>query len=177
MSADKKFYRRFNFKSVPMEEYEVRNLYNRNTYAELDFNGVWSRHLEEEYENDILKFKKEIFVHIKNISNTLELHCKIEASIKGIENLDFGLSYYQDSNVGQRLSKDSTIITAYNEAPIFPNEEIPILRFEIKFNKQHLEEFRQNAKLELTLFDSSTTKSIEYGLDKLMSVKNFQQDV
>src|SRR5690606_6095200 len=29
MNGDKKYYRRFNFQSVPMEEYEVKNLYNK----------------------------------------------------------------------------------------------------------------------------------------------------
>lgn len=174
MSADKKYYRRFNLKSVPMEEYEVRNLYNRNTHAEMGFDSVWSKQLEEEYnENETHVFKKEIFVHIKNISDTLEKHCKIEGLIKGADNLGVRFSFYRDSNVGQRFSKDkNTIITAFNESPIFPGEEIPILRFELSVNKEHLEEFRKNAILELTLFDSSAIKSTEYDFAELMKTKN-----
>jgi len=37
MAADKKFYKRFNFESIPMEEYEVRDVGNRNNKPDLDF--------------------------------------------------------------------------------------------------------------------------------------------
>lgn len=35
-AADKRFYKRFNFESVPMEEYEVRDTANRSTVPDLD---------------------------------------------------------------------------------------------------------------------------------------------
>lgn len=172
MSADKKYYRRYNFKSVPMEEYEVRNLYNRTSNAEMNFKSVWSNELEKINEDGILKFRKEIFIHIENISQSLEKHCKIEASFRGIENLGVGISYYRDSNVGQRMSSEKKlIITAYNETPIFPSEEISILRFELKVDQNNLEEFKQNAILELTLFDSSNIKTTEYDFAELMKTK------
>jgi hypothetical protein len=172
MSADKKYYRRYNFKSVPMEEYEVRNLYNRSSYAEIDFESVWSNQLDEEIEDGVLKIRKEFFIHVRNISQSLEKHCKIEASFKNIDGLGVGFSYYRDSNVGQRLSKEKNIIiTAYNDTPIFPDEEYPILRFELKVDKNHIDEFRKQAKLEVTLFDSSTIKSCDYDLDSLMEIK------
>lgn len=177
MSADKKYYRRYNFKSVPMEEYEIRNLYNRNSNAEMDFKSIWSNGLEDINENGILKIRKEIFVHIKNISQSLEKHCKIEASFKRIENLGVSFTYYRDSNVGQRASSEKRlIITAYNETPIFPSEEISILRFELRVDKNNLEEFKQKAILELTLFDSSSIKTIEYDFAELMKQKELQSD-
>ncbi|WP_372780327.1 helix-turn-helix domain-containing protein [Priestia aryabhattai] len=37
MAADKKFYKRFNFESIPMEEYEVRDVGNRNARPDLEF--------------------------------------------------------------------------------------------------------------------------------------------
>jgi predicted HTH transcriptional regulator len=172
MSTDKKYYRRYNFKSVPMEEYEIRNMYNRNSYAEMDFKSVWSNELEDTVEDDILSIRKEIFIHIENIGQSLEKHCKIEASLTGVENLRVGLTYYRESNVGQRMSSEKTkILTAYNETPIFPSEEISILRFELKVAKDDLEDFKQNAMLELTLFDSSTIKTIEYDFVELMKRK------
>ncbi|MBQ3677449.1 MAG: ATP-binding protein, partial [Bacteroidales bacterium] len=35
MSKDRKFYRRYNFEAVPMEEYEIRELYNRKSHSKL----------------------------------------------------------------------------------------------------------------------------------------------
>jgi hypothetical protein len=44
MAADKRFYKRFNFSSVPMEEYEVRDIANRYTapdlYMQISLNGI-----------------------------------------------------------------------------------------------------------------------------------------
>lgn len=47
ISADKKYYRRYNFKSVPMEEYEVRLLYNRTSRAEVDIHSLFMNFKEE----------------------------------------------------------------------------------------------------------------------------------
>jgi hypothetical protein len=38
MASDKKFYKRFNFESIAMEEYEVRDVGNRNAKPDLTFN-------------------------------------------------------------------------------------------------------------------------------------------
>ncbi len=39
MASDHKYYRRFNFESVPMEEYEVRDTFHRNTTPDLRIQG------------------------------------------------------------------------------------------------------------------------------------------
>jgi hypothetical protein len=42
-SADKKFYKRFNFESVPMEEYEVRDVGQRSTSPDLELNFCFGK--------------------------------------------------------------------------------------------------------------------------------------
>lgn len=172
MSADKKYYRRYNFKSVPMEEYEVRNLYNRSSYAEIDFESVISIQKEDEIdENGNQKFCKEIYVHVKNISKSLEKHCKIEASFNNLSDFGVGFSWHQNSNVSQLFKNENIVITAYNETPIFPDEEFAILRFEMKLDKSKLDQFREHAVLKLTMYDSSSIKSCEYALNDIMKIK------
>lgn len=41
MAADNRFYKRFNFESVPMEEYEVRDAGRRNESPNLELNIQW----------------------------------------------------------------------------------------------------------------------------------------
>ncbi|MEY5047460.1 MAG: hypothetical protein RLZZ175_819 [Bacteroidota bacterium] len=168
MSADKKYYRRYNFKSVPMEEYEVRNLYNRYSHAEMNFYSIWTKKIDPVEGEDSLNTKIKVFIHIKNISQTLEKHCKLEASFSGIENLGVVITY-QDPNINQRLSSEKkVVITSYNVSPIFPDEEISILRFELEIENLYVQKFIQNAVLELKLFDSSTTKTTEHIFSELM---------
>jgi predicted HTH transcriptional regulator len=40
MASDNRYYKRYNFQSVPMEEYEVRNLYNRLQKTDLSIVGI-----------------------------------------------------------------------------------------------------------------------------------------
>ena len=42
-AKDKRYYRRFNFKAEPMEDYEVRDVMNRNKYANVRPNFDWKR--------------------------------------------------------------------------------------------------------------------------------------
>lgn len=166
ISPEKIYYRRFNFKSVPMEEYEIRLLYSRKTLAELDFHRVIG--MDEgvvKDENGEPCFKRELHVHVKNISDSIEMHCKIEASFQNLSGLGVGFSYDQDSRISHKYSSEKIyIITSYNDSPIFPEEEYRILKFTMTVRANNLDFFKQNAVLELKLFDSSSIKSSEYDL-------------
>src|SRR5690606_16713696 len=48
MNGDKKYYRRFNFQSVPIEEYEVKNLYNKKDNYNIDIEGIYTKILSKD---------------------------------------------------------------------------------------------------------------------------------
>jgi len=173
ISSEKIYYRRFNFKSVPMEEYEVRLLYSRVSLAEMDFHSVIS--MDEgtvNDENGEICIKREIHIHVINVGNTLEKHCKIEVSFQNITNLGIGFSYDQNSNISHKISRDKVyVISAYNDSPIFPEEEYRILKFRLTIRKEKLEYFQKNAILELTMYNSSAIKSIQYDMKELIANK------
>ena len=48
-ASDKKYYKRYNFQSVPMEEYEIRELYFRNIIAQTEFRKLQAQVREKIY--------------------------------------------------------------------------------------------------------------------------------
>lgn len=78
MASDKKFYRRFNFKSVPMEEYETRLLYGRTNKSEIIFKTAWCRVLDKKNRDDESYIAREVSIHLENVSQTIETNCKVD---------------------------------------------------------------------------------------------------
>lgn len=74
MTSDKRFYKRYNFESVQMEEYEIRNLYNRKEKTKLVIdNIITSSQIKYENEgefNEIEYYK--LGFQIENIGNAIE---------------------------------------------------------------------------------------------------------
>lgn len=174
MSSDKKYYRRYNFKSVPMEEYEVRLLYRRDANSEIDFEAVWTRDLgREEDDRGIMVVRKEFSVHVRNISKVMEKNCKVEATLLNVDGLGVGFSYPRDANVNHRFSTENNhVLTAYNQSPIFSEEEHCIMKFDLTVAQHSYKKFRENAKLGMRLFDSVSIKETEYDLAELMKRPN-----
>lgn len=172
ISADKKYYRRYNFKSVPMEEYEVRLLYSRKSESELDFHSFLRSNIKEfEDNNGQTKIACDFEVHLINSSNSIEKNCKIEAAFTNISGINVGFSYLQQSNIQHRTSiEKGKVLIAYNDSPIFPEEIYSILKFTLNVDKCDYENFVKNTSLELKLYDSSKLKTTEYKLNQLKSI-------
>ena len=95
IAKDKKYYKRYNFESVAMEEYEIRNLYLRrqNSKLEIDDLRVISKRLEEiiQEDNDYLEITVQLSV--KNIGNFPEDYYKVSCTL----NSGKGLTLTSDS--------------------------------------------------------------------------------
>lgn len=174
ISADKKFYRRYNFKSVPMEEYEVKLLYSRTSKAEIDFHSFLRNNIEEyQANNGRMEISCDYEIHIINTSNSIEKHCKVEAAFANIEGLKVGFSYLQQSNIKHHTSiEKGQVLSAYNDSPIFPDEIYSILKFSLKIDKLDYADFEDNASLDLKLYDSSGIKTTEYKINELKRIES-----
>ena len=79
MTSDKKFYKRFNFEAVQMEEYKIRNLYNRKDRTKLIINNITTSietEVENEGEPNEVEFHKLGF-QVENIGNSIEKYFKL----------------------------------------------------------------------------------------------------
>lgn len=126
MTRDKKFYRRYNFQSVCMEEYEVRNLYNRTKNASLSYNDIEIRFIP-------------CGIFNKNIVE-MEFSVKVVNNSAGIATLYKTLLFIKNRNQGieVRCNKQQVVcsnlqsgylLSSVLNPPIFPNEIYCSLNF------------------------------------------------
>lgn len=130
MARDKRYYKRFNFKSEPMEDYEVKDLYNRVSIPKLEITGC-SFYKAEENENEI------IYELMANVLNVGHQACE---SFK----LNYYINNYRYCDIGNEVFGEKLIYTALNEhrlkfsrpskETIYPEEEINMgcLQFFVK---------------------------------------------
>ncbi|KAA3437123.1 AlbA family DNA-binding domain-containing protein [Rufibacter hautae] len=168
MSVDNKYYRRYNFKSVPMEEYEVRLLYRRESLSEMEFSIIRIKHVGIENENQIAMMKREFSIHVKNIGKSLEKNCKVEVEMFDVDHANIVIHLDKNSNTSYRISENSkAIVSGYNTAPIFPDEEVALLRYSISVNLNYFEYFMNNAVFKVKIYDSYSTKEDYFKLRNL----------
>ena len=172
--SDKKYYRRYNFKSVPMEEYEIRLLYRRLSISEMDILSLWiAKGENSKNKNDINVFNRTVSILIKNISTSIELNCKVQVKIIDTSIDGIGFYYDQNSNISHHLVKDvgnenNFVISGYNKAPIFPDEELSLFSFTLQIETAHFERFKNEGVIAIKLYDSSSTKTAEYELKSII---------
>lgn len=76
-ASDKRFYKRFNFESVPMEEYEIRDTANRNTSPDLELNysfGSGEPEKELQIDGEEYYYPIELTALVQNTSQTVAQH-------------------------------------------------------------------------------------------------------
>lgn len=163
ISSDKKFYRRFNFKSVPMEEYETRLLYNRSNKAEIRYKTSWCKALKNKCRDDINFIAREVSIHVENISQTLETNCKVDVyfTYNNEEHVTLDYSYPQVSNIDYKLMEinehKTAIISSYNSSPIFPKEEVNVLRFTVLMKEKDYKQFWNHGIMNVIVYSSNGT--------------------
>lgn len=135
MARDKKYYKRYNFESVPMEEYEVRNIYLRRQNSKLeigDLTLLFSPDKKESiYDGDDVTCT--IQLSIKNTGSFPEDYYKISCSVNSEKYVT--LSILDSSNLQlSNLSDKMVVSTDGMRAPIFPGEELAPIRFHLEIS-------------------------------------------
>jgi hypothetical protein len=120
-SQDKRFYKRFNFESVMMEEYEVRQLYGRKIKSELILDQWSIAQVKSDNEN-LLEFL--CSVRIYNSGNISEKNYKVNVIIEEFDN-QILLSWPRDkSYIDYTVLEPTRVkISAETNTSIFPNEK------------------------------------------------------
>jgi predicted HTH transcriptional regulator len=128
MTSDKKFYKRFNFESVQMEEYEIRNLYNRKEKTKLIIDNIITTR-EIEYEDE--GYGKIAYVNlsfqIENIGRAVEKDYKLLIKFN-FTNYSFKYDPLRNDKSFNHsvIEGNKRMISFFGVAPIFPDEVLTI---------------------------------------------------
>ena len=122
MTLDKKFYKRYNFQSVQMEEYEIRNLYSRKEKTELK---ILDPTIKGEITGDsgilgIWHYNININTSIMNVSKEVETLFKIEYMVED------GQSIKELKSIEYIIENNYRIYKISNTSPLFQNESVKI---------------------------------------------------
>lgn len=152
MSGDKRYYKRYNFQSVMMEEYEVRDLFHRHNTSTLSIVD-WS--LSDNEETPDGRFRKYSFVvQVLNESQVTESLYKLNCYINNLHVSRYNVKWRL--NQGRidttELYEDRLKISDMGTLPLFPNEAIDMMRIYIEVPVSMVRSFIQETKIELVLF-------------------------
>lgn len=161
MSADKCYYKRNNFRSVKMEEYEVRDLFYREATPNLTISGYNFYPIEED--NDYVTFG--FIAQVCNDSNTIatlyKLNCYINNYI-GFDNISW--EPIKDEMNYTILDSSRLKIFQLGKYPLFPNESVDMLRFSLEIKRENVEAFINNATIELLLMFGNKTDKLSFSI-------------
>ena len=180
MARDKRYYKRFNFKSEPMEDYEVKDLYNRTSIPKLDIVSC-SFYKLKETNNEI------VYNLIAGIANCGTQVCD---SYKLCFYINTGF-YCNITYEPLRVKNSFTIIernryklSSPSQEPIYPHEQLSMGYFQLTVKKENNEAFLKDLVIDMILFYAGGNKDIAFipsteefvsgreNIDKLLSKKN-----
>lgn len=162
-SKEKRYYRRYNFEVLQMEEYEVRNLINRRQKTELTFQELKViRAGQSSRSGSIYERYYNLECSIKNVSNSVEEFYKLQLAIPNniISKHDEIKKYFNRTEDGLYY------YSIPGTTPIFQNEIITMFKVRFEINSE-LMGIAEN-EFHLSLFYSNGSQKVDYSLLECM---------
>jgi len=174
MTSDKRFYKRYNFESVQMEEYEIRNLYNRKEKTNLVIHDIiTSTKLDKENEGDI---DETVFYflafQIENIGKAIEKYFKLTIQLNFTEYTIKWTGLKETKLNHSVLFDNERIISLSNSSPIFPDEVLTIGELSLGIKSLELGDVLKRAKLKLKLYYTNGIDEMEIDLKHILKKTN-----
>ena len=161
MFSDYKYYKRVLSKNQILEEYEIRQLYQSLSKADLQIVGMTNLQGIPNISNnafDKIKFYPRI--HIANKGRGIERNYKLELHIPSAiidENFTVLHKYLKG------YKKNKNIYAIPSTEPLFQEESKTLIELSLKLNIENYELFK-NEKITLILYTTNKTHRIEYTL-------------
>ena len=166
ISSDKKYYRRFNFQSVPMEEYEIRSLYFRQRESDISVYAVAVKCMdreERENKNHVFYIEIQIANDGKFISNNYKVACNISNCFDIIINYDKSNNYSITNRVeeGIKISNNEAI-------PLFPDEVLTVLGFKLSIPRTIFDNIISEMNFTILTFNTTKFESEKFDISEML---------
>jgi predicted HTH transcriptional regulator len=167
INKDKKFYKRYNFESVAMEEYEIRNLYGRKSIAKLIINQISAKYLETN--DSIVQFM--IIVQAYNEGDIEESKYKLNTYFENYIPEELKISWERHESDRKytmtNLSSDRAKLSTVGTTSIYPNETMTISSFTLIVPQNELQNLFKKTKIKFTLYYSGGESTASMNIDLL----------
>ena len=158
MAQDNRYYRRYNFSSVPMEDYEVKDLYNRVSVPKIEIERCVFA--EKEVGRDDITYLLKATIH--NTGNRVCESYKLNFYINNATCCTFSHQTLDVRNLVTGMDNDRAKLSACSQAPIYPEEFLDMGIFQISVKKQHNEMFLENLIIDMILFCDGNKDEVAY---------------
>lgn len=164
MADNHHYYKRFNFSSVQMEEYEVRDSFLRFMNPSLDIDGCAFYHDKGTYNNNndqsYFKFQASIFNDSNNIGKYYKLNVIFISNL--LEYMDLVYKPWENKLNYTPLDHFRLKVSLSSKEYIYPNETIQIGLFTVEVKKEFSQEFYDNLVIQLILFYEGGERNVVY---------------
>jgi hypothetical protein len=179
-----KYYRRYNFKSVPMQEYEVRSLYAKREKTELGIVEPVVKIIEGQpvshNPNQVYSAIVSIYIMAKNMGNTIEKIYSIECTVPTMcsPKLDEDVRHEYKNTDRYKLHHSRThngyeIFDFPNKAPLFQDQ---ISKAYIIFTRIDRNSFSYKLPVTVKLYYSTDVKEKSFDLMEIVRKKGYTED-
>lgn len=173
MSSDRRYYRRYNFVSVPMEEYEVRDAVLRVKKSKLSIVSYYL--VEKKGNSDNGKIAYSFGVGIKNTSSQVETVYKVNTSFTTstgiIKVIDFNWDPAKDS-INYAVVDSDVVISGVGRAPIFPDEKIDLCRFDIEMRPEAVQRFMEETSMRIVMYFTGGKDEVDFSVKSILAKKD-----
>jgi hypothetical protein len=151
ISRDKKFYKRYNFEAVAMEEYEIRHLYGRKTKAKLIIAG-YSMSLQEANDDEVVFICESSIINEGDKSeNDYKVNVYFEYDFEGIS-FSWRTDGVNKNNTNTRMDDGHMKVTCLGSSTIYPNEKLTVVYFNYILPRKNLEDNLNSLKIKFRLY-------------------------
>ena len=179
MCSDHRYYRRFNFCSVPMEEYEVRDLLNRRSPSSMSILQF------RVYQKNTDKFKRNpkmpgdfaewsFAATVENNGKEIEKDFKLNIYLTAENGLSFHDINWETAKdtVNYTLLNNGVKISSISNMPVYPEESIDMARIKIRVDVSEYDAFIEHTKVRIVLLFNGGTDEINATMKELIGPHN-----
>lgn len=158
MARDKRYYKRFNFKSEPMEDYEVKDLYNRSVTPNLEITGC-SFYKAEETED---KITYELMANVANVGHQACESFKLNYYINNYRYCDIGNEVFGEKLIYTAINEHRVKFSRPSKETLYPEEVINMGCLQFFVKKENASKFMKGLVFDMILFYPGGCKDLAY---------------
>lgn len=172
MSHDKRYYHRINFMSVPMEEFQVRDLFYRRNKSKLSIQKVFCERINEGRPEKEIRIG--FFASVGNNSTVTETLYKLNYYFTDETGIRASEVHWEPhkSSINYSHIKNGIKVSATGTEPLFPDEAIDFGRFTLSIKTKHLQHFLKNTRVKALLLFQNGSDEMSFDLSRYYSEYN-----
>jgi hypothetical protein len=166
INGDKKYYRRFNFQSVPMEEYEIRNLYLRQRESKVypEILVVKPVGMNEMKEGE---YSFHVEIQIVNDGQYVSEKYKVACNFRNANGIKLIYDTTKNYNITHKF-ENGIKISNNDIVPLFPNELYNVLSFTLQIPKDKFDEITKTLEFKILTFNVTEMEETEKNINELL---------